>query len=562
MILLASLIVAVHGAAQESYSELLSQAAALASQGDFQASIAKLQAARAINPSDYKVNLLLGTELLRIGRTAAALPALRIAADAPSDDGTAAARLGAANFLIGDFGLASEAFQQAISRAPHSEEFLSQWGDFSLERFRTLQTQLQASQSGMAAVLRFQVERSLGSSRIGLLERSALADSRQPGIWGELGVANLHSGNLNKAEENLRLAKSQQAEDLWTLRLQALLASQHGNWREAESRLQDIADRSPAVFLQAAGEWPARLMPPQAIAGAVWNCLRRPALPCAATLRRAHRETGSDAATLFSQQRWEDLSAAAFSAGNESMMRYWRGAAFAELQDIPRAIPLLESGLDAGQEHAAFLLLRCYASAAKNASDRLASSKFEASAHRLRGDFFVRVNDDAKSAIAEYQQAISLQPREAALHERLAQAYWSEKRILEARNAAKTALALQSSRPLTLRLLISMAMEERDYPAAEALLTKFLELKPRDSWANVQLGIALAQIGRLDRADMLLQQEIARGYPDDRGAIHAILARILRKLGRSTEAAETEAESVRLADKFQQGAPKASDEVQ
>jgi len=78
----------------------------------------------------------------------------------------------------------------------------------------------------------------------------------------------------------------------------------------------------------------------------------------------------------------------------------------------------------------------------------------------------------------------------------------------------------------------------------------------------VQLGIAYAQTGKPQEAFANLQPALAVGYPDERGALHAMLASVLRKLGREQEAQSAAAESDRLSRLFQQHGFKSSDDHQ
>ncbi len=100
-------------------------------------------------------------------------------------------------------------------------------------------------------------------------------------------------------------------------------------------------------------------------------------------------------------------------------------------------------------------------------------------------------------------------------------------------------------------------MNERDYPDALTNLDELLKKNPNDAWARVQMGIAYAQTGRPQQALSYLQPALAAGYPDERGALHAMLASVLRKLGREQEAQSAAAEANRLSDLFQQHGPTA-----
>jgi len=112
------------------------------------------------------------------------------------------------------------------------------------------------------------------------------------------------------------------------------------------------------------------------------------------------------------------------------------------------------------------------------------------------------------------------------------------------------------------RLLATIAMNERDYPAALVRLNELLGKKPNDAWRRVQLGIAYAQTGQPQEAVANLQPALAAGYPDERGGLHAMLASVLRKLGREQEAQSAAAESTRLSNLFQQHGQKSADDHQ
>ena len=87
-----------------------------------------------------------------------------------------------------------------------------------------------------------------------------------------------------------------------------------------------------------------------------------------------------------------------------------------------------------------------------------------------------------------------------------------------------------------LRLLIRVAMSERDYPTALSLLDRLAALEPDDAWTRVQQGTAYAQTGHPEEAVQQLKPALDAGYPDEKGALHAVLAGQLRKLGRDQDA--------------------------
>jgi tetratricopeptide (TPR) repeat protein len=549
-----SLCLVAGGTAQESFEELLKVGVTLSHRADYADAIAALKKAKQLVPRSYAVNLLLGVDLLRSGGPKDAVGPLRLAAEINSKDGAPAAYLGEALAAIGDFHLAAEAFQDAIFRSPQSEEFWRKWADFDLERFRILGLQLRTTQQGMAAVLRVQAEGLGGGARdrADLLQRSALADPEQSGIWGELGAEQLRRGLLEQVAASLKMALDRQPGELWTFRLEAEMAAAQGDWRQAERHLLAVGSRSPAVLRKELELWPRNLVPGDDVRGEIWNCLRQGSMECLTRIAFPdHSALSAD--KLFAEQRWERLAAIPAPPLEDAPGWFRRGVAQAELADCPRAIPSLERGLDSGAEAAAFWLELCYASEAERTIDHLTVLGHQVTVHRLRGDILVRVRGDPKPATDEYLKAIRLEPRDPGLLERLAQAYMSYGDMQQARLAARRALVLDPNRALTLQLLASLAMNERDYSGALVFLNKMLATNPNNAWARVSTGIAYAQTGRPEEAIRFLQPALAAGYPDERGALHAALAGVLRKLAREQEAQRAVEEAKRLADRFQGG---------
>ena len=459
-----------------------------------------------------------------------------------------------------DYAGAAEAFQKELARAPDSAQMWMRWADVDLERFRILELELRSAQSGMAVVLRLQAAglHSGPETREELLRQSATADPEQQGIWGELGVEQVRSGLRKEATATLKTAFDRQPEDLWTLGLNAVVDAALGDWRSAEARLLKVGQRSPAVLREEIQSWPRNLVPPKNIAGEIWECARENSTACMEKIKFPANGIHDSEERLFAEERWERLAALPEPPSEVPAAWFRRGVAMAELKDWGRAIPALERGLDAGAETAAYWLELCYASEAERAVARLGALGNPAVFHRVRGDFLVRVKGDMQAATEEYVKGRKLQPRDPLLAERLAQAYENIGDMHHAKTAAREALALDPRRVISLRLLASVAMNERDYPNALESLNKLLALRPTDAWTRVQLGIAYAQTGQPHEAFANLQAALAAGYPDERGALHAMLASVLRKLGREQEAQRAAAESTRLSNLFQQHGPKES----
>ena len=461
-----------------------------------------------------------------------------------------------------DYAAAAEALETGIAREPGSAAAWMKWADFDLERFRILDLELRSAQSGMAVVLRFAAQglHSGPETREELLRQSATADPEQQGIWGELGVEQLRRGLQEDAAATLETALERQPNDSWTLRLEAVRAAAEDNWRKAEAYLRELGVRSPAVLRTALKAWPRNLLPKEEREDGLWECARKDSEACLEKIKFPAREVQDSEDQLFADERWEQLAALPEPPSEVPAAWFRRGVALAELNDCGRAIPRLERGLEAGAEMAAYWLELCYASEAERATARIRALGNEAVFHRVHGDFLVRVKGDARSATEEYEKAQKIQPRNALLAERLAQAYQSLGEVNQAKGAARQALALDPRRPVSLRLLASTAMDERDYPAALEFLNKMAALRPNDPWAQVQMGIAYAQTGQPHQALAYLEPLLAAGYPDERGALHGMLAGVLHKLGREQEAQTAAAEANRLSDLFQQHGQKGVDD--
>jgi tetratricopeptide (TPR) repeat protein len=144
-----------------------------------------------------------------------------------------------------------------------------------------------------------------------------------------------------------------------------------------------------------------------------------------------------------------------------------------------------------------------------------------------------------------------MQPGDPGLKERLAEAQLTAGDAEGARQSALEALAIDPHRREALRTLASLAMSGRDYEQAVPWLRRLYAESPEDQAIQVQLGKALAQTGNSAEALKYLAPALAAGYPDEKGALHALEARVLRELGRDAEAVKAATEARRLSDAFQ-----------
>jgi tetratricopeptide (TPR) repeat protein len=223
-------------------------------------------------------------------------------------------------------------------------------------------------------------------------------------------------------------------------------------------------------------------------------------------------------------------------------------------------IPILEKRLE-GQSATSEIATKtrhdlslCYAIEADRAAAHLnADAQDQAALHQLRGDVLLRLSNDASGAKSEYKQAIALRGQDPALYERMAEAQMSAGDLEGARQSAMAALAIDPHRRAAMGTLATLAMNNRNYEEALPWLTKLKAESPQDPKVEVELGKALAQTGKPADALTNLQDALAAGYPDEKGALHSLEARLLRELGRPADAAKAAAEAKRLSNAFQSG---------
>jgi tetratricopeptide (TPR) repeat protein len=542
---------ALHATPPEDVATLLKSATAFHRKGDYAHSIPILRRIVQASPGNYDANLLLGEDLLHGGNMEGALAPLQVASEARPQDGTALAFLAEAAAGLRDYGTAAEAFQSAVARSSQSEQFLVAWADFSLDRSHFLGMYLRTNRRGEATMLRVTAagRPEADETRESLLEDSAAKDPDQRGIWGELGRVQLALGRQSKALESLKEAERREPQEASTLRLEALFAAVEQRWPDAEGRLTDIGARSPAELRRVLAAWPGFLVPGPEVAGTVWDCLRHATAGC--SLTSAQPQGGDDLSPkeLFAEGRWEQLTALPpkkeVSDGFQSL---WRGVALAETGACPQAIPSLERGLRSDERTGGFWLQVCYAGEGDRVVAKLRAMGDEIALHELKGDMLLRLRNDAAAAEFEYAEALKGRPRDAKLLARLADACQRLGDAEQARKTAQAAVALDPQEFTAMHTLALLAMNERNYAEALTRLKRLVAMNPNDDWTRVQLGVANSQSGHSEEAVRYLEPELAAGYPDPKGALHALLASALRKLGRADEAKQAAAQAARLAD--------------
>lgn len=534
----------------EDLAAQLKTAAAFHDRADYAHSIPILKHVVQISPRDYLANLMLGEDLLRSGKPRDALPPLQAASQARPKDVVALDFTVAAAEALGDTAGESEALESAVARSGGDERHLLVWANFCLHRFHALEMALLAARQGQGAELRIVAWGNPEGSdaRESLLEQSAAADPEQRGIWGELGIAQLEVGKQAEAQKSLAEAERREPQEAATLRLEALSAAVARNWQPAEERLLALGARSPAELAKALKSWPPTLVPGPWVNGAVWNCIRNPIAPCPLAAATPQGGEGLSAKDLYTEGRWEQLQALPEVATADRSQWFWRGVAQARTGDCLQAIPLLEQGLEANEREASFYLQVCYANEEDRSEERMGEAGNQGALHELKGDSALGLRNDPAGAQKEYAEALRSRPNDARLLSRLAEAYRMTGDSEHARASALSALAVDPRQASALQTLAQVAMNDRQYAEALERLKQLAALVPKDAWTQVELGIAYGQQGQPAEAVRYLGPQLAAGYPDPKGALHAQLSNALRKLGRADEARQAGAEAARLAN--------------
>lgn len=500
-------------------------------------------------PGDYEGNLLLGEDLLRNGNVEDSLTPLRAAAEIRFKEGTALPLLADAAVSLGDFSSAAQALQAAVVREPDSEVFLVKWADFSLDRSRDLGIALRRTKAGEAVMLRVNAASRAERAEVreGLLAESAAKSPEQPGIWGELGALQIALGKSSEAAESLKKARQREPRSTATLQLEALTAAFEQRWADAAARLSAIAARSPADLKSTLESWPRYLLPEGNVRGKVWDCLRNHDSKCVLAGTEPRNKNAWSAQTLYEEGRWEELVALPMSRDPEPTEWLRRGVAFARTEDCSRAIPALERGFESDELTSGYWLELCYAKAGQTVMGSLAKMGKQVALHELKGDLLLRLRNDATAAQWEYAEALKLRPNDPHLLARLADALNQIGDTTQAGEAARSAVAGDPHETEALRLLARMAMSERNYEEAIVRLRALVVCGSPDDWTQVQLGVAYGQSGQAEEAVRYLEPELRAGYPDQKGALHALMARALRKVGRDQDAESASKEAARLA---------------
>jgi tetratricopeptide (TPR) repeat protein len=140
-----ALLCAPTGYGQESFETLLHRGYDLHQQARFAEAVPALEQAHKLAPQDYFANLLLGIDLLRVGRASDAIVPLKMAAQLRISEEFPEDYLGEAEATLQHPALAAQAYQKAVERGHASETSMEAWAGFCLERFRQITEMLRSA---------------------------------------------------------------------------------------------------------------------------------------------------------------------------------------------------------------------------------------------------------------------------------------------------------------------------------------------------------------------------------------------------------------------------------
>ena len=326
----------LYAADEEQFKTLMQNAFDLHQQGNFSAALPLLHRAYTMHPNDYFVNLLLGIDSLRTGQVTGAIPYLKKASRLRPKEEFPLSYLGEAYARQTLYADAAASHMKAVDIGPQSPESSIAFVDFALSRFADISTALRSTSRGLAEEYRLRALAldSKDPARVSFLQRAADLDPRSPGIRSEFARAAMQSGDWVAAAEYCRRALEASPDDLDAWIADAQLAAHTADWKHVNERLNGIAQRSPKILSLEAGKWPKQLQPPPGfatgLAATFFRCVRDSKAECALGLGKA---TSANAATLFREQRWEQVMKLPVPDVHDSKRWLQRGTAYAHVAD-------------------------------------------------------------------------------------------------------------------------------------------------------------------------------------------------------------------------------------
>jgi tetratricopeptide (TPR) repeat protein len=153
-----------------------------------------------------------------------------------------------------------------------------------------------------------------------------------------------------------------------------------------------------------------------------------------------------------------------------------------------------------------------------------------------------KIDGRSAEAIAAYERAIALKGDDAAAHLALAHLHEERGEPGPARASYEKALALQTAqadKEQTLRTLMALALDQKDWEAAKTFHRDLLKLQSTSLFVRAELGRELYSRGEYERAEVEFKDVVAAAAGDNRA-----LAPALKELGRTQAKAHENREAL------------------
>lgn len=456
--------------------------------------IAAAMTAVRLAPDDAKVHELLGDLYRQAGRYDRAVAEFQAALRLGSADAAIYERLAAAYTVLGQEDTARAAQQRAVTL--RQEAISARAADPGAARLALGDTYVAAGEYDKA-LAEYQAALQLAPDN--------------PGVRRGLGNAYYWTGQLDLAEREYR-AWAELAPDAVDARLiLGLLYNEQGRSEEAIIELQQAADLAPCSapahmllggiyvgrgdYVRAAAEYQAAVALDPQNADALYllgvtQYLQAEQTQDPSLLEEA--ETSLQAALALRPESVEAryaLGGVYFSQGAyEEAAREWQRVA----ETAPDE-PIVYTSL----AHAYEKLQRLDEAIA--AYQKALALRADADTHVYLGLIYQQ-QGNYEAAIAEYRQAVALDPQNALAYSALGEVYDQQGKLDEAATAFKQALALAESAALHAQLA-GVYRRQGDLAAATAEYERAVALDPQDWQSRLQLGRLYSEMGQLDRAE-------------------------------------------------------------
>jgi cellulose synthase operon protein C len=153
-----------------------------------------------------------------------------------------------------------------------------------------------------------------------------------------------------------------------------------------------------------------------------------------------------------------------------------------------------------------------------------------------------KVDGRGDDAIAAYERAIALKPGDATGLLALARVFQDRGDLVPARARYERALPLltvQADKEQTLRAIMSLALDQKDWAAARAAHRQLVSLEPTSLFVKGELGRELYNRGEYSQAEVELKDVVAAAAGDNRA-----LGPALKELGRAQAKAHENVEAM------------------